>query len=114
MEQTDEESDEGFERMNVDENKGDDSSQMDQDTDQATDEDTDNEVRLSPQPPETEPATDDEVDRPAQAAESKAASQQARTTPPRRELPFTRRDQSRAKPREVAEETAGGSDDDEL
>lgn len=114
MEQADGESDGGFEQMDVDENRTDDGSQIGPDTDQATDEDTDNERQLSSQPPEMRPATDDELDLPGQATQSEAASQQARAAPPRRELPFTRRDQQREEPSEEAEDTAGESDDDEL
>ncbi|KAJ5191191.1 uncharacterized protein N7498_010176 [Penicillium cinerascens] len=109
MEQADGESDGGFEQMDVDENRTDDGSQIGPATDQATDEGTDNERQLSSQP-----ATDDELDLPGQATQSEAASQQARAAPPRRELPFTRRDQRREEPSEEAEDTAGESDDDEL
>lgn len=115
MDQNDGESDEGFEQMDVDENRVDDGSQIDQDTDQATNEDTDNEVHSSPQLPGMNPATDDELDdSPAQATQPEAASEDRRAAPPQRELPFTRRDQPRAGSREDAEETAGESDDDEL
>jgi hypothetical protein len=101
--------------MDVDENRVDEGSQIDQDTDQATNEDTDNEVHSSPQLPGTNPATDDELDdSPAQATQAEAASEDRRAAPPQRELPFTRRDQPRAGSREDAEETAGESDDDEL
>jgi hypothetical protein len=114
MDQIDGESDEDFEQMDVDENRVDDGSQIDQDTDQATNEDTDNEVHSSPQLPGMNPATDDELDSPAQATQPEAASEDRGAAPPRRELPFTRRDQPRAESREDAEETAGESDDDEL
>lgn len=101
MEQTDGESDEGFEQMDIDENRVDDGSQLEQNTDQATDEDSDHEEQSSPQPPVMKPV-----------AQVKTATQQnsARAAPPQRELPFARREQ----PREDAEETAGESDDDEL
>lgn len=112
MDQIDGESDEGFEQMDVDENRFGDGSQTDQDTDQATNEDTDNEVHAVAG---MNPATDDELDdSPAQATQPEAASEDRRAAPPRRELPFTRRDQPRAESREDAEETAGESDDDEL
>ncbi|KAJ5134091.1 hypothetical protein N7448_000888 [Penicillium atrosanguineum] len=101
MEQTDGESDEGFELMDIDETRVDDGSQLDQDTDQATDENTDHEIQSSPQPP---------VMKPVVQVEASTQQNSARTAPPKRELPFVRREQSR----EDAEETAGESDDDEL
>ncbi|KAJ5665590.1 uncharacterized protein N7477_008038 [Penicillium maclennaniae] len=101
MEQTDEESDQGFEQMEVDETRVGDGSQLEEDTDQATEEDSDHEERLSPQLHLMKPM-----------AQIEALTQQnsARTAPPLRELPFVRREQ----PKEDAEETAGATDDDEL
>lgn len=101
MAQTDGDSDEGFEQMDIDETRADDGSRLDQDTDQATDQATDDEGQSSPEPLVMEAGA--EIEAPTQQNNTRAA-------PPRRELPFTRREQSR----EDAEETAGESDDDEL
>lgn len=121
--ETDEDSDEGFEPMDVDRQRITDEPVHDQETD--------DEGRSTPQPLEEEEitATDNELDEQMEAAPAAAnlkhvatsnqASPRQQTTPPRRELPFARRAPSLAKdsrpePGEAAEETAGETDDDEL
>lgn len=120
---TDEDSDEGFEQMDVDQQRTGEDSLRDQDTDDGG--------QSTPQPLEEDvySATDNEHDesmeavppaaRLEQAASSKRSSPRKETAPPRRVLPFTRRGpsstrDSRPEPREDAEETAGETDDDEL
>ncbi|KAJ6107921.1 hypothetical protein N7523_009244 [Penicillium sp. IBT 18751x] len=101
IEQMDEESDQGFETMEVDETRVDAGSQLEEDTDQATEEDSDHEERSSLQP---------HVMKPMAPIEALTQQNSARVAPPLRELPFARREQ----PKEDAEETAGETDDDEL
>ncbi|CEJ62077.1 hypothetical protein PMG11_10589 [Penicillium brasilianum] len=107
------ESDEGFEQMDVDRKGADARAQYDQETE--------DEERATPQPLEDEEdntTTDDEEDAPA-TSEREAPPKAA--APPRRELPFTRRGrpaQTTSEPRSESlvaeEETAGETDDDEL
>jgi hypothetical protein len=106
MAQSDGDSDDGFEQMDIDETRADDGSRLDQDTDQATDQATDDEGLSSSEPLVTKPGT--EIESPTQQHNN------TRAAPPRRELPFTRRQQSREQSREDADEIAGESDDDEL
>lgn len=121
--ETDEDSDEGFEPMEVDRHRISDEDLHDQETDDGD--------QSTPQPLEEEEttATDNEFDRLMEAAPtpnrlkhvatSKGASSVKQTAPPRRELPFTRQGPSltkgsRPEPSEAADETAGETDDDEL
>lgn len=120
MSNTDEDTDEGLERMDVDQKNAD---------SPVNGEITDDETRSTPQPlEEGEATTDDEDDSSTGAVESRTENtghQQAlerpnapRETPPtRRELPFTRRrgsPRTETKPELAGEETAGETDDDEL
>lgn len=120
---TDEDTDEGFEQMDVDHKMVGDGSLVDQDTDDGE--------RSTPQPLEEDEntATDNELDASTEAATPAARLDQAASStrsshpdeiaPPRRELPFARRGPSlatdaRPAPDLAAEETAGETDDDEL
>ncbi|KAJ5381040.1 uncharacterized protein N7496_003468 [Penicillium cataractarum] len=120
------ESDDGFEQMDVDRKEADVKARYDQETE--------DEERATPQPLEDEEGnttTDDEDEAPAtsqrsvpQRATVKPSEREAlpkEAAPPRRELPFTRRGPSaQAKPEPqpelsaAGEETAGETDDDEL
>ncbi|KAJ5263723.1 hypothetical protein N7478_011328 [Penicillium angulare] len=119
----------GFEKMEIDP-KGT-VPPDDQDTDQATEQDTDDEHQSISQASEKSEHTesDNEPDEPAETGHSTRASDQAgglrrsspkeEAPPPRRELPFSKT-RSSGKPgpapsqNEVAEETGGETDDDEL
>ena len=130
--------DDGFEQMDIDQDKSKRFSE-DEEDEEEDEEDTDNGGRSTPQPlEEEENATiDDENDddnnvksHPLIETEhssamlgrteiSKHSSAKEAAPPPRRELPFTRRGptttpESISGPREIAEETAGETDDDEL
>lgn len=109
-----------FERMDIDQDKGEDS---------LIDQDTDAEGQSTPQQLEEGNATTDDESGDPETAQAPAESDQTKelegsssrtaAPPPRRELPFTRREPSAKAgaapaPSEVAEETAGESDDDEL
>lgn len=121
------ESDEGFEQMDVDRKGADDVAAYAQETEDAE--------RATPQPLEDEEGnttTDDELEAPApsqrsvpERAQAKPSERQAppkeATPPPRRELPFTRRGPMtqtkplrQPEPSAAGEETAGETDDDEL
>lgn len=126
MDDTDGDSDEGFEQMDIDWKRIGETTPRGQETDQ----ETDDEGPSTPQPLEEEEntATDDELDQSIEAEQSAGGPEQTgtsrrptppkETAPPRRELPFTRRDppktESRPEPSEAAEETGGETDDDEL
>lgn len=117
------ESEDGFEKMEVDQDKK---------QDPEGDQETDDEQRSTPEPLEEEEkadgTTDDEsAPSPAQEGSQKPsindqpALKEPTTPPPRRELPFTRRAQEKAQTHEKphhaeadAESTAGETDDDEL
>lgn len=115
------ESEDGFEKMEVDQDKK---------QDPGGDQETDDEHLSTPEPLEEEAdgTTDDEsAPSPAQEGAQKPnindqpALKEPTTPPPRRELPFTRRAQEKAQTHEKphhaeadAESTAGETDDDEL
>lgn len=122
MSKEESESEDGFEKMEVDQDKK---------QDPEGDQETDDEQRSTPEPLEEEKAdgtTDDEsAPSPAQEGAQKPsindqpALKEPTTPPPRRELPFTRRAQEKAQTHEKphhaeadAESTAGETDDDEL
>ncbi|KAJ5556922.1 hypothetical protein N7494_000837 [Penicillium frequentans] len=109
-----------FERMDIDQHKGEDS---------FIDQDTDAEGQSTPQQLEEGNATTDDESGDPETAQAPAESDQTKefegsssktaAPPPRRELPFTRREPSTKAgaapaPSEAAEETAGETDDDEL
>lgn len=110
---TDEDTNEGFEQMDVDQKMVGDGSLADQDTDDGP--------PSTPQPLEEDEstATGSELEASTEAANSTRSSRPDEVAPPRRELPFTRRGPSLAKDSRpasdlAAEETAGETDDDEL
>lgn len=124
------ESDDGFEQMDVDRKDADDAAAYAQETE--------DEERSTPQPLEDEEgntATNDELEAPGPSQRSapvqtkinppeRPAPRKEATPPPRRELPFSRRGLTTATasskpepqpvPSAVDEETAGETDDDEL
>ncbi|KAJ6002896.1 hypothetical protein N7451_005443 [Penicillium sp. IBT 35674x] len=112
--------DTGFESMDIDQDKGEDS---------LIEQDTDAEGQSTPQQLEEGNATTDDEFGDPETAQAPAESDQnmelevlsskTAASPPRRELPFTRREPSAKAgaapaPSEVAEETTGETDDDEL
>ncbi|KAJ5100182.1 hypothetical protein N7456_006234 [Penicillium angulare] len=119
----------GFEKMDIDPKRT--IPPDDQDTDQATDQDTDDEHQSISQTSEKSEHTesDNEPDEPAETRHSARTSNQAEglkraspkeeAPPPRRELPFSKT-RSSEKPssapskNDVAEESGGETDDDEL
>ncbi|KAL2802896.1 hypothetical protein BJX63DRAFT_91751 [Aspergillus granulosus] len=108
------ESDDGFEKMDVDQN---------QRAEDGPDEETDDQGRSTPQPMEDEDTTTDDE---GFAALTEVEGKQeppgraiARSPPPRRELPFARRAQkvstpAKSPPVQDSDETGGETDDDEL
>lgn len=123
MSDRDGDTEEDFERMDID---------QDQREDPLINQNTDAEGQSTPQQLEEEEeenaTTDDESGDPKtaqapaksdQIRASEASSSKTAAPPPRRELPFTRREQpakagAAPAPSEVADETAGETDDDEL